>query len=290
MAVSSCTSPGAAGSQEAPLPPSVETLLDRFRTQPPSTKNYIYEAIDTTSEMPALFLTGPGIDLFIQSCALQTDVEICPTFWVGDLARQTQKFMTSSHQKAAFFVNSSKQLTGHFSTVYMEKNNAGKLRIFISDSLGTEGNGIINFQSTIMKCFYPLSDSIETVYLMRPKRQQGGSECALFCLADILEIVNTPDFFATLTTEEDEGIFRNVVSPPAALMKLTQSFTLLEKYQAENLTLRANPLLGHAEMPFSDFIASGTVEEIDQEGLPKKRNSHALLFLSRVLETIIDRL
>ncbi len=289
MFISSCTSSRSATPLSISPSPSGERLLERYRVQPNSIKDYIYEATDTTTGAPALFLTGAGIDLFIRCCRLETDIEIYPTLWVGDLSRKALEFNKSPIKKAAFFVNSSSRLTGHVSALYMEKNSEGKLTIFVSDSLGKEGNGVTDFQSPIVKSLRPLSESIETIYLMQPKRQQGGSECALFSIADILEIVNTPNFFATLEAEGREK-FRNITHPPAALMKLTQSFTLLETACTSNLVLRANPWLGHAEMPFSDFIASGTVEEIDQEGLPKKRNAHALLLLERAFDALISHL
>jgi len=274
-----------------PSPLIPEILVAACSTLPAEVNEYLYIGTDTKIDQPTVFLTGKGIDLFIQSCTLPTDAKIYPTLWIGNLATHISVFLDSKEQKGAFFVNHSKRLRGHVTALYMEKSDAGKLRIFISDSLGEEGNGITApFEVPIIQVLAAFATHIEKIFIMKPKRQQSGVGCITFAITDIIEILKCTDFFATLQMEgkiEGKGMFQNVLYPPACLMKLTHSFTLLKPLIDDNPLLSATetPFLSHESMPFSVFLEKASFFE-NLERLPKKRNFYSTVVFSRIIAFI----
>jgi len=240
-------------------------------------------------------LRGEGFDVVAKKCELDPGVKIYHTVYVRDLAYALWDFQRDpTIQKGAFPISFGPNLNAHYCPLYVEKTDASKLRIFISDSVGIEDiQG--DFPFMIMEEIRDLP--IEDLYVLEPRRQYSTAVCSIFTLSDLLEILKFDDIFAVLNREgsctEDSFLnmpYRRVKTPPAGMMKMTQSMTKVKRFATTtgNTLIRAASIavLEHDEMQLTDFVDQVSPYE-KVRGDAKQQNKFAFWSLGHIFVMIL---
>lgn len=239
-----------------------------------------------------LLMTGAGFDHIIRQYKTDSSVKISPTTSFSDLNQRLRDFCNQSTvQKAAFPVNFITDLTTHFSTLYVEKTEDNQLRIFISDSLGSEKG--VNIKMALENL------PIKEIYFLGPQRQFSDSECSIFTLNDIIEISKLDGtLFDLLEKEKDkeksqcgETPLFKVNTPPPGLMKMSQSLSKVDAYiKTKGKTAIESPqfaVLNHNSQDLSAFVTEvSTFDNV--KGKPKKQSQYVQWGMARSYEMLFQ--